>query len=106
MSELIGTEDIQTRIFKIRGHAVMLDRDLASLYKVKAIALRQQMKRNKDHFPTDFAFQLSEAEAAMLVSQSVIPTAHSLGGYLPYVLTEEGVAMLSGVLRSSLAVKV
>jgi hypothetical protein len=106
MTELIAVEDIQNRIFKIRGLTVMLDRDLASLYKVRAIALRQQVKRNLERFPSDFAFQLTEAEAGLLVSQNVIPSGRSLGGSLPYVFTEEGVAMLSGVLRSSLAVQV
>ena len=65
---------IERRIYLIRGQKVMLDRDLAELYQVKPIALRQQVKRNMDRFPEDFMFQLTEKEAALLVSQSVIPS--------------------------------
>ncbi len=83
----------------------MLDRDLAVLYGVKAIALRQQVKRNRGRFPGDFMFQLSEREAGLLVSQNVIPSRRSLGGFLPYAFTQEGVAMLSSVLRSPQAVQ-
>lgn len=90
----------------IRGHKVMLDRDLAALYGVKPIALRQQVKRNKDRFPEDFMFQLTAAEAESLLSQSVIPSRRSLGGFTPYAFTEQGVAMLSSVLRSKRAVTV
>ena len=78
----------------------MLDRDLAELYGVKAIALRQQVKRNRKRFPADFMFRLRAKEASALVSQIVIPSRRSLGGFLPYVFTQEGVAMLSSVLNS------
>ncbi len=84
----------------------MLDSDLAELYGVKPIALRQQVKRNQDRFPEDFMFQLGEDEVEILVSQNVIPSRKHLGGYLPYVFTQEGVAMLSSVLRSKRAVLV
>jgi len=97
---------IERRIYLIQGQKVMLDRDLAELYQVKPIALRQQVKRNQDRFPEDFMFQLTEKEADLLVSQSVIPSKKSLGGYLPYVFTQEGVAMLSSVLRSKRAIQV
>src|SRR5438132_4186171 len=97
---------IERRIYLIRGQKVMLDRDLAELYQVKPIALRPQVKRNLDRFPEDFMFQLSEKEADLLVSQSVIPSKQSLGGYLPSVFTQEGVAMLSSVLRSKRAIQV
>ena len=97
---------IERRIYLIREQKVMLDRDLAELYQVKPIALRQQVKRNLERFPKDFTFQLTEKEADLLVSQSVIPSKKSLGGYLPYVFTQEGVAMLSSVLRSKRAIRV
>jgi hypothetical protein len=84
----------------------MLDRDLATLYAVKPIALRQQVKRNKDRFPDDFMFQLSQKETDILVSQNVIPSARNLGGFLPYAFTEQGIAMLSSVLKSKQAVAV
>jgi hypothetical protein len=96
---------IEHHIHVIRGQKVMLDRDLAELYGVKPIALRQQVKRNKERFPEDFMFQLAAVEAGQLVSQSVIPSRRSFGGSMPYVFTQEGVAMLSSVLRSPRAVQ-
>ena len=103
---LIPIETIKTRIFLIRGKKVMLDKDLAELYKVKPIALRQQVKRNKERFPDDFIFQLTTEEVESLVSQNVIPSKQNLGGHLPYAFTEQGVAMLSSVLNSKRAVLV
>jgi hypothetical protein len=84
----------------------MLDRDLASLDGIKPIALRQQVKRNAARFPSDFMFQITDDEANILVSQNVIPSKQSLGGSLPCAFTQEGVAMLSSVLRSKRAVQV
>ena len=103
---LIPAERIEHAIFVIRAQKVMLDRFLADLYGVKPIALRQQVKRNLERFPSDFMFQLSQKEAETLVSQNVIPSRKSLGGTLPYVFTQEGVAMLSSVLNSTRAVLV
>jgi hypothetical protein len=102
----VAGEVIERKIFVIRGNRVMLDRDLAELYGVKAIALRQQVKRNQDRFPGDFLFQLTEDETETKVSQFVIPSHQSLGGSLPYAFTEQGVAMLSSVLKSKRAVEV
>lgn len=101
--DIIPLEIIERKIFLIRGRKVMLDRDLAALYQVKPIALRQAVKRNRNRFPPDFVVQLSQAEAEMLVSQNVIPSRRSLGGFLPYAFTEQGVAMLSSVLHSNRA---
>lgn len=106
MPKLVPQEIIKQKIFWIRGKKVMLDKDLAQLYGVKAIALRQQVKRNKERFPEDFMFQVSGGEANLLVSQNVIPSKISLGGYLPYAFTEQGVAMLSSVLKSRRAIEV
>jgi hypothetical protein len=103
---IIPAERIEAKILLIRGQKVMLDRDLAALYQVRAIALRQAVKRNLNRFPEDFVFQLSRKEAEALVSQTVIPSRRSFGGALPYVFTEQGVAMLSSVLRSKRAVLV
>jgi len=94
---------IERRIYLMRGNKVMRDRDLAQLYGVKPIALRQQVKRNLQRFPADFMFRLSRQEAEALVSQNVIPSRRSLGGYLPYAFTEQGVAMLSSVLKGERA---
>ena len=106
MKELIPAEVVENKIYLIRGHKVMLDKDLARLYEVDPRALRQQVKRNKGRFPADFMFQLTEEELSFMVSQNVTPSRKRFGGYLPYAFTEEGVAMLSGVLHSSCAVQV
>jgi hypothetical protein len=97
-------EIIDRRIYVIRDQRIMLDRDLATLYGVKTIALRQQVKRNPDRFPKDFMFRLSKTETALLLSQNVIGS--RLGGSLPLAFTEQGVAMLSSVLTSKRAVQV
>ncbi len=104
--QLVPLEVIERRIFFIRGHKVMLDRHLATLYQVKPIALRQAVKRNSNRFPADFVIKLSKQEAEVLVSQNVIPSRRSLGGFLPYAFTEQGVAMLSSILRSERAAMV
>lgn len=105
MSEytLIPMENLQKMIFNIRGVQVMLDKDIAALYEVKPIRLREQVQRNIERFPDDFMFQLTEVEVDFMVSQNAIPSRKNLGGFLPYVFTEQGVAGLSGVLRSARA---
>ncbi len=102
----ISIEKIEDKISQVRGKKIMLDRDLAKLYRVKPIALRQQVKRNWERFPEDFMFQLTQEETKIMVSQNVIPSKQSLGGYLPYAFTEQGVAMLSSVLHSKRAILV
>ena len=102
----LQTNEIQHRIYTIRGLQVMLDRDLAEMYGVKAIRLREQVKRNSKRFPADFMFQLTDNEADELVSQNAIPSKKQLGGSLPYAFTEQGVANLSGVLNSDQAIEV
>jgi hypothetical protein len=79
--QLVPIEVIERRILLLRGHKVMLDRDLAALYEVKPIALRQAVKRNSNRFPADFVIQLSKKEAEALVLQNVIPSRRSLGGF-------------------------
>jgi hypothetical protein len=106
MKELIPVEIIEKKIYLIRGHKVMLDKDLASLYDVKPIRLREQVKRNMKRFPDDFMFQLNDQEIDSMVSQNAIPSRKHLGGYNPYVFTEQGVAMLSTVLNSDRAIEV
>jgi hypothetical protein len=97
---------VERRIFLIRGQNVMLDFDLAELYGVETRALKQAVRRNLDRFPADFMFRLSGTEIKNLVSQTVIPTRGKLGGATPMAFSEQGVAMLSSVLRSSRAVQV
>jgi hypothetical protein len=96
---------IQNLIYEIRGHKVMLDRDLAELYGVETKKLNQGVKRNIGRFPPDFMFQLTEKEWTNLRSQIVTS---SWGGlrYLPYAFTEQGIAMLSGILNSDIAINV
>jgi len=106
MLNLVLTEVIGQKINLIRGHKVMMDKDLAILYGVKAIVLRQHVKRNRERFPEDFMFRLTKVEAQIMVSQNVIPSKRALGGYLPYAFTEQGVAMLSGILRSKKAIQI
>jgi hypothetical protein len=107
MSEL-STKEIGQRIYFIRGHRVMLDNDLAELYEVETRALNQAVRRNLGRFPDDFMFQLTRGEFEFLMSQIVISKSDPRGGRqkLPLVFTEQGVAMLSGVLKSTRAVQV
>jgi hypothetical protein len=119
-NELTVIEDIQSQIYTIRGVQVMLDENLASLYHVETRVLNQAVKRNKDRFPEQFCFQLTAEEYELLRSQIVIleddaaltsqnVTLESRRGrhrkYLPYAFTEQGVAMLSAVLKSNVAVQ-
>jgi len=104
--ETINKQNLQDKIHTIRGFQVMLDRDLAELYGVKPIRLREQVKRNIERFPNDFMFQLSENEVDFMVSQNAIPSKQHLGGSLPLVFTEQGVATLSSVLTSKMAVEI
>jgi hypothetical protein len=99
-------DSIQQRIHYVRGMQAMLDKDLAELYEVKPIRLREQVKRNSKRFPADFMFQLNDEEVDLMVSQNAIPSRQVLGGSMPYVFTEQGVAALSSVLTSERAVEV
>ena len=96
---------IESLIYEIRGQKVMLDRDLAKMYGVETKVLNQAVKRNMKRFPEDFMFQLTPEEYDILKSQFVTS---SWGGTrkLPYVFTEQGLAMLSGLLNSDVAIKV
>jgi hypothetical protein len=107
-TDLISIEKIEKAIYFIRGEKVMLDRDLASLYNVSTGALNQAVRRNRDRFPVDFMFQLTSAEVAELnLSQIVIGSEkHRDPRLRPYAFTEQGVAMLSSVLRSKRAIVV
>ncbi len=109
-------QSIQNRIYEIRGERVMLDRDLASLYEVETKSLNLAVKRNIKRFPPDFMFQLTKEEFDSLrfqietsknnslISQFVISKGRGGSRYLPYAFTEQGVAMLSGVINSDKAI--
>jgi phage regulator Rha-like protein len=111
-NSLVPIERIERAILVIRGHKVMLDTDLALLYDVESKALNRAVKRNLDRFPVDFMFQLTAEEAKCLRYQSDTLDKDNKPGrgqhrkYLPYAFTEQGVAMLSSVLRSQRAVQV
>ena len=100
------TKDIKSLIYVIRGQQVMLDSDLAMLYQVETKVFNQAVSRNIERFPENFRFQLTKEEFDALRSQ--IATSNGRGGrrYRPYMFTEQGIAMLSGVLRSDVAVQV
>lgn len=104
----VPAELIEQRIFLIRGHKVMIDADLASLYAVPTGALNRAVKRNMERFPDDFCFQLTHEELEALRFQSGISKTEGRGGrrYAPYAFTEQGVAMLASVLNSPRAVQV
>jgi len=104
---IVAAQAIEKRIFVVRERQVMLDEDLADLYGVETKRLIQQVKRNLKRFPGDFMFQLARAETEALRSQ-IATSNDGRGGrrYAPYVFTEQGVAMLSGVLRSERAITV
>jgi len=97
---------IRSLIYNIRGKAVMLDSDLAELYRVDTYRLNEAVKRNRKRFPENFMFQLTEQEFNSLRSQIAI-SKPGRGGrrYIPFVFTEQGVAMLSGILNSDIAIE-
>ena len=114
-NQIIVLENIQSRIFNIRGLQVMLDHDLAEMYDVTTKRLNEQVRRNIERFPEKFRFQLSQEEydilrsqiaTSSLISQDAILNKHGGRRYLPYVFTEQGVSMLSAVLKSGTAIKV
>lgn len=104
---LVPVEIIQRKIFLIRGHKVMFDRDLAELYGVETRRLNEQVKRNIKRFPLDFMFQLTKQEAKDWMSQIAISNKEKMGiRKMPRVFTEQGVAMLSSILNSDQAIEV
>ena len=107
MNELVMQSEIKSRIYTVRGKEVMLDEDLAELYQVETKVFNQAVRRNKERFPDDFMFRLSEKEYENLRSQFVTSSSgHGGRRYLPYVFTEQGIYMLSAVLKSKVAIEV
>ena len=103
---LLKREEIHSKIFTIRGKQVMLDRDLAVLYDVQTKVLNQAVKRNKERFPENFSFQLTLSEKYELVTNCDRLTNLKHASVNPFVFTEQGVAMLSAILRSETAIQV
>ncbi len=107
MTTNLTVSAIETKIFTLRGVQVMIDRDLAELYGVETKVFNQAVKRNIDRFPDDFRFQLTNEESIYLRSQNVTSSSeHGGRRYLPYAFTEQGVSMLSAVLKSDTAVTI
>lgn len=106
----MGLQVIQNKIFQVRGLRIMIDFHLAELYQVETRALKQAVRRNIERFPSDFMFELTNEEAIQLinigVSQSVIPSSYNIGSSKIFAFSEQGVAMLSSVLRSKIAIEI
>lgn len=98
-------QTVENKIFEIRRQKVMLDFDLAELYEVETKALNQAVKRNIERFPSDFMFQLTKEGFEMNRSQ-IVTTSRKHSSTMPYAFTEQGIAMLSGILKSQRAVEV
>ena len=96
--------DIESKILVIRGQQVMLDGDLAIIYGYEVKYLNRQVKRNIERFPEDFMFQLTREEYDILRCQNVTAIKNTMSRSMPYAFTEQGVAMLSGILRSKIAI--
>ena len=105
MSGLLQVSNIESRIYTLRGMQVMIDLDLAILYGVQTKRLNEQVKRNIDRFPENFRFQLTRIETNELVANCDRLTGLKHSSVLPYAFTEQGVAMLSAVLKSEIAVQ-
>ncbi len=108
MTDIVPIEKIASKIYVIRHVKVMIDKDLADLYGVETRVLNQAVKRHKKRFPDDFMFQLSKSEYESLISQFVTSKKSGRGGIrkMPHAFTEQGVAMLSGILNSDRAIAV
>ena len=107
MKQSVLVEQVERRILLIRGHKVMLDSDLAKLYGVSTKALNQAVRRNRERFPSDFMFQLRWEEGGLLSRSQIVTLKQGRNiKYKPHVFTEQGVSMLSSVLRSKRAIQV
>jgi len=102
---IVADEMIMNKIYFIRGHNVMIDRDLAELYGVETRRLKEQVNRNAARFPSHFMFELTKDENENLRSQNAILKQGAFSKYLPYAFTEHGVLMLSNVLKSGRAIE-
>jgi len=106
MKDILQTRQFESLIFELRGFKVMIDTDLASLYETETKRLKEQVKRNKDRFPHDFMFELTSEEKEQLVANCDRLKTLKHSSINPMAFTEQGVAMLSSVLRSPKAVKI
>jgi hypothetical protein len=100
---IIKFQTIENKLIKYNNQWVLLDKDVANLYEIEPKKLRQQVKRNIDKFPSDYASQLNEMDLDIMVSQNVTPSKQHFGGSLPYVFTEKGLYMVATILKSKKA---
>ena len=103
--DLMGSEEVESLIISLRGHKVIIDRDLATLYEVETRALNQAIKRNADRFPGDFMFQLDAIETSSLAASYLRLTKLKFSRTLPFAFTEHGAIMAASVLNSPRAVE-
>lgn len=106
MELILNAKEIENKIYTFLDKQVMLDKDLAALFQTDTRTLKQAVRRNIERFPADFMFELSEDMINQLVSQSVIPSKSYFGGAKPFAFTEQGIAMLSSVIKTPFAVQV
>jgi len=105
MPSLVKLDNVEAAIYLVRGERVMLDSDLAAIYGTSTTRLNEQLRRNRQRFPEDFAFQLTREEFTNLISQNAISKSHGGRRKLPWVFTEHGAIMLASVLNSSIAIQ-
>ncbi len=101
--EVMKFNTFENKLIQIRNCLVLMDKDVAQLYEIEPKKLRQQLKRNIDKFPEDYAFQVDNDELAFLVSQNVTPSRKHFGGTSPWVFTEKGLYMVATILKSERA---
>ena len=105
MPGVVKFENLENKLIEMNGELVLLDKNVADLYEIEPKKLRQQLKRNMEKFPKDYAYQLTEDDINMMVSQNVTPSKQVFGGSLPYVFTEKGLYMVATILKSNQATK-
>ena len=107
-SKAVTTQEalIASKIITVRNERVILDVHLAEFYGIETRVLKQAVRRNRDRFPDDFMYELTDVEIDDVVSQNVIPSKRHFGGAIPFAFTENGVAMLSSVLNSKMAIEI
>lgn len=101
--QIIKFESLENKLIKINNELVLLDKDVAALYEVEPKKLRQQVKRNIEKFPKDYAYQVTKKELEIMVSHNVTPSLQEFGGSLPYIFTEKGLYMVATILKSKSA---
>jgi hypothetical protein len=98
--DVVQFKSLEKKLINLNDELVLIDKDVAELYKIEPKKLRQQLKRNSDKFPKSYAYRVSEEEFEWMVSQNVTPSKQSFGGSLPYVFTEKGLYMVATILKS------